>query len=200
MMLIHALALSLATLSPPALAGEYVVLAPLRGVETVFGGDDCGQRTLPASTFNVPHARIVLQTHVVTGETVIAWDGKKRDYPAWNRDQTLESAIKTSAVWVFQQFAASIGRERELEHMRAFRYGSASQGNQLLPGRGGERLVAVPSGRAGDREADARGSGGGRAGTRSRPSRATARHAHREPAGRRAASRKGFAADAGPNG
>ena len=127
MMLIHALALSLATLPPPSLAaGECVVLAPLRGAETVFGGDDCRQRTLPASTFKVPHALIALQTHVVTGETVITWDRKKRDYPAWNRDQTLESAIKTSAVWVFRQFAASIGRERELEHLRAFRYGSAS--------------------------------------------------------------------------
>jgi beta-lactamase class D len=126
-MLIHALALSLATLSPPALAaGECVVFAPLRGAETVFGGDDCRQRTLPASTFKVPHALIALQTHVVTGETVIRWDGKKRDYPAWNRDQTLESAIRMSAVWVFQQFAASIGRERELAHLRAFRYGSAS--------------------------------------------------------------------------
>ena len=56
---------------------------------------------------------------------MIKWDGTKRDYAAWDRDQTLESAIKMSAVWVFQQFATSIGRDRELEHLRAFRYGSA---------------------------------------------------------------------------
>ena len=31
-----------------------------------------------------------------------------------------------SAVWVFQQFATAIGRERELEYLRAFRYGSAT--------------------------------------------------------------------------
>ena len=127
MTLIHALALSLATLSPPTLdAGECVVFAPLNGAETVFGGDDCRQRTLPASTFKIPHALVALQTHVVTDKTVIKWDGTKRDYRVWNRDQTLESAIRMSAVWVFQQFAVSIGRERELEHLRAFRYGSAT--------------------------------------------------------------------------
>jgi len=31
-----------------------------------------------------------------------------------------------SAVWVFQRFAASIGRDRELASLRAFRYGSAT--------------------------------------------------------------------------
>jgi beta-lactamase class D len=124
---ILALALAVATLAAPVVGpGECVVFAPLNGPETVFGGNECGRRTLPASTFKVPHALIALQTKVVTGETVIKWDGVKRDYPAWDRDQTLESAIRMSALWVFQQFAVSIGRDRELEHLRAFRYGSAT--------------------------------------------------------------------------
>ena len=56
-MLLHALALSLITLVPPAVgAGECVVIAPLAGPETAFGGDDCSHRTLPASTFKIPHA------------------------------------------------------------------------------------------------------------------------------------------------
>jgi beta-lactamase class D len=127
MMLLHTLAIAVATLSPPALqAGECVVVAPLHGAETVFGGDECRRRTLPASTFKIPHALIALHSGVVTDRTVIKWDGTTRDYPAWNRDQTLQSAIRMSAVWVFQRFASSIGRERELEHLRAFRYGSST--------------------------------------------------------------------------
>jgi beta-lactamase class D len=127
MLLLPFLALSLATLSAPAVgAGECVVFAPLSGAETVFGGDECGRRTLPASTFKIPHALVALQTQVVTGKTVVTWDGTKRDYAAWNRDQTLESAIKMSAVWVFQRFATAIGRERELQYLRAFHYGSAT--------------------------------------------------------------------------
>ena len=80
------------------------------------------RRTLPASTFKVPHALVALQTGVVDTRTVIKWDGKKRDYEVWNRDQMLESAIRMSAVWVFQQFATAIGRDRELEYLRKFQY------------------------------------------------------------------------------
>jgi beta-lactamase class D len=124
---VPALALSLAALSAPAVgAGECVVIAPLHGAAIVTGGDECGRRTLPASTFKVPHALVALQTGVVTPKTVITWDGVKRDFAAWNRDQTLRSSIQMSAVWVFQRFAAAIGRERELEHLRAFHYGSAT--------------------------------------------------------------------------
>jgi beta-lactamase class D len=126
-MLLQALALSLSTLVPPAVgAGECVVIAPLAGPETVFGGDDCSHRTLPASTFKIPHALVALQTQVVTTRSVVRWDGVKRDYDAWNRDQTLESAIRMSAVWVFQQFATAIGRDRELEYLKKFSYGSAA--------------------------------------------------------------------------
>lgn len=111
---------------PPVLApGECVVVAALDGsLDRTFGGDECERRTLPASTFKVPHALIALDTGVMTGKTVIKWDGVQRDYDVWNRDQTLESAIRWSAVWVFQQIARSVGRRRELEHLRAFGYGS----------------------------------------------------------------------------
>ena len=126
-MLIPVLALALSTLAAPALGpGECVVFAPLSGPESVFGEDECARRTLPASTFKVPHALIALQTHVVTATSVIKWDGTRRDFPRWNADQTLESSLKRSVVWVYQRFATAIGRERELEHLRAFHYGSAT--------------------------------------------------------------------------
>lgn len=129
MAVLPALAVALAlTTPPPVAAGECFVLARLDSDKAllVAGGAECGRRTLPASTFKIPHALIALETNVVTGQTVIPWDGTKRDYPAWNRDQTLESSIRMSAVWVFQRFATAIGRERELAHLRAFQYGSAT--------------------------------------------------------------------------
>src|SRR5207245_70693 len=102
-----------------------VVVAALdTSPERVFGGDECDRRTLPASTFKVPHALIALDTGVVTDKTVMTWDGKKKDFPAWERDHTLDSAIKASVVWFFQRAALPIERERELAHLRAFAYGS----------------------------------------------------------------------------
>src|SRR5262245_9306016 len=111
---------------PGVKAGECVVFAPLGGTATVVGGEECSRRTLPASTFKVPHALIGLQTGVITAQTVYKWDGKKRDYPVWERDQNVDSAIKNSVVWFFQRMAVAIGRQRELDELRAFNYGSAS--------------------------------------------------------------------------
>jgi beta-lactamase class D len=112
--------------TPPSVStGECVILAPLDGSpETVAGGDECDRRTLPASTFKIPHALIALDTGVVTERTTMKWDGTRQDFPAWERDHTLDSAIKSSVVWFFQRAARSIGRDRELEHLRRFAYGS----------------------------------------------------------------------------
>jgi len=128
-MIIAALALILHMLAappaPPAGAGECVIIAPLDNApETVVGGDECDRRTLPASTFKIPHALIALDTGVVSDRTTMNWDGTKQDFPVWERDHTLDSAIKSSVVWFFQRAARSIGRDRELAHLRAFSYGS----------------------------------------------------------------------------
>jgi beta-lactamase class D len=110
---------------PPVADGECVIVAPLDGSpDTVVGGAECDRRTLPASTFKIPHALIALDTGVVTERTVMTWDHEKKDFPAWERDHTLDSAIKSSVVWFFQRAARSIGREREIEHLHAFTYGS----------------------------------------------------------------------------
>ena len=102
-----------------------MIIAPLDGGrETVVGGDECDRRTLPASTFKIPHALIALDTGVVSDNTTMKWDGTKQDFPAWERDHTLDSAIKSSVVWFFQRAARAIGRDRELAHLRAFDYGS----------------------------------------------------------------------------
>jgi len=76
---------------PPGSAGECVIVAPLDGgPETVVGGDECDRRTLPASTFKIPHALIALDTGVVSDSTTMKWDGTKQDFPVWERDHTLD--------------------------------------------------------------------------------------------------------------
>src|SRR3979490_2431579 len=66
---------------PPSGAGEWCVIAPLGGGgETAFGGEECDRRTLPASTFKIPHALIALDTGVVTDQTVMTWDGRRKTF------------------------------------------------------------------------------------------------------------------------
>src|SRR6266849_2719690 len=83
--LLTALALhpvSAAVPPPRVAAGECFVMAPLNGAEMVLGGDECDRRTLPASTFKIPHALIALDTGVITDKTLMKWDGAKKDFPA----------------------------------------------------------------------------------------------------------------------
>jgi beta-lactamase class D len=83
------------------------------------------ERYLPASTFKIPNALIALQTGVATGEDfLLRWDGKVRDREELNRDHTLASAMKVSAVWYFQELARRVGEPRMRALVTAFDYGN----------------------------------------------------------------------------
>ncbi|WNJ16742.1 penicillin-binding transpeptidase domain-containing protein [Pontibacter sp. G13] len=85
---------------------------------------------MPASTFKVPHSLIALETGVVQDTSqVFKWDGKKRGWSQWNRDHTLPSALKYSALWVYQEIARREGREAITEWIETYEYGT-----QELPG------------------------------------------------------------------
>ncbi len=82
-------------------------------------------RYSPASTFKIPHALFALDAGMIRDEfQVIPWDGKKRYFPSWNRDQTLRSSMGNSVVWVFQRIARSIGEEGEKKYLRKIDYGN----------------------------------------------------------------------------
>ncbi|MCP3102210.1 hypothetical protein LZ198_25400 [Myxococcus sp. K15C18031901] len=85
----------------------------------------CATRLPPASTFKVPHALIALETGVVAHvDDVHTWDGTKRGVEAWNQDQTLDTAMRRSALWVFQGTAKKIGRARMEAWLKRFHYGT----------------------------------------------------------------------------
>lgn len=90
-----------------------------------FNGERASKRFSPASTFKIPHALFALDAGIIRDEfQVIHWDGKKRSYEAWNRDQTLRSSMRHSVVWVYETFADAIGEDREREYMKKIEYGN----------------------------------------------------------------------------
>lgn len=89
------------------------------------------QTFLPASTFKIPMALIALETGVAKDEShPFRWDGRHRSQPGWNQDQTLASAYRVSAVWVFQHLAREVGQPTVQRLLRDFRYGNAAAGPQ----------------------------------------------------------------------
>jgi beta-lactamase class D len=86
---------------------------------------ECGVKTAPASTFKLPHSLIALETGVVTDPlALVPWDGTRQPFPAWERDHSLDSAVKASVLPFFRRTAAAIGRERMTDYLKRLRYGA----------------------------------------------------------------------------
>lgn len=92
----------------------------------------CAKRLVPASSFKVPHALIALEMGVVSSTTEVRrWDGTKHAVEMWNQDQTLDTAMRRSALWFFQGTAKQLGRKRMEEWLKRFRYGNADASGDL---------------------------------------------------------------------
>jgi beta-lactamase class D len=92
----------------------------------VHGAARASQRFPPASTFKIPHTLFALDAGAVRDEfQVFEWDGVERDFPSHNRDQDLRSAMRASAVWVYERFAEEIGAEGARSYLGRIDYGNA---------------------------------------------------------------------------
>lgn len=120
----------------------FVLFDSARPLVRVFNPERAATRFVPASTFKIPNALIALATGVASGPGfAIAWD-PQHDPPAdwwpnaWRKDQTLESALRSSAVWYFRRIARSVGPERMQQWVDRFGYGNraTSEGTFWLEG------------------------------------------------------------------
>ncbi len=87
------------------------------------------KRFSPASTFKIAHSLFALDAGLIESkDQVYPWDEKNRPVNNWNQDQTLESAMKYSTVWVFENFAKELGDAKELEYLKKLAYGNQKTG------------------------------------------------------------------------
>jgi len=107
-----------------------MIISSLDGTVTYSHNDARSAiRMVPASTFKIPNTLIALEEGVITDEKqVLKWDGKDRAVAAWNRDQTLESAFKSSCIWFYQELARKIGLERYNAWLTKLSYGNGQVG------------------------------------------------------------------------
>jgi len=110
-----------------------MVISTLDGKkEYIYNKKRANTGFLPASTFKIPNTLIALQEKAIKDEyEIIKWDGKKRFYPPWNKDQTLQSALKYSCVWCYQRLALKIGNEKYLKYLDKLNYGNKKTGDEV---------------------------------------------------------------------
>jgi len=92
----------------------------------VYGPERASKRFSPASTYKIPHTLFALDAGAVNDEfQVFEWDGIERTFSGHNRDQNLRSAMRVSALWVYEQFAKEIGEDRARNYLQQIDYGNA---------------------------------------------------------------------------
>ncbi|WP_456287418.1 class D beta-lactamase [Paenibacillus sp. AK002] len=90
-----------------------------------FNSERSKQRFTPESSFKVANALIGLEVKSVADEyEVKRWDGIVREFPVWNRDHSLASAMRESAIWYYQAMARDIGQELMQKYVNRIHYGN----------------------------------------------------------------------------
>ncbi len=107
------------------IAGTFVLFEPCENRWRVLDPDRARRGFLPASTFEIAHALIGLETGALADEhEIFRWDGTPKPVDAWERDHTLDSGMRESVVWMFQEVARRVGKARMREWVGLLEYGN----------------------------------------------------------------------------
>lgn len=105
--------------------GSFVLYDTKEDIWQIYNKDAASMRTVPASTFKIYSALLALENGVITPEqSFLDWDGRLYQYDAWNRGQTLESAMENSVNWYFQELDARAGLQAIQNYIGKIGYGN----------------------------------------------------------------------------
>jgi beta-lactamase class D len=105
-------------------SGTMVISSLYNGKSYIYNSARANNRYPVASTFKIFNTLISLEEKAVSGkDDLLKWDGHVYDFPDWNRDQTLESAFRSSCVWFYQELARRVGAETYRAYVGRSAYG-----------------------------------------------------------------------------
>lgn len=111
--------------------GTAVIVDLNTSVKTIYG-NHADKRVSPCSTFKILNSVIALDAGAVRDENeTIEWDGVVREYPFWNTEHSMRSAIGVSTVWFYQELARRIGEKKMDEMVRLAEYGNMDISSSL---------------------------------------------------------------------
>ncbi len=122
--------------------GTIVVADERGGIRSISVYDEvrAQKRFSPASTFKIPHTLFALDAALIFDEfQVFKWDGVVRGFSRHNQDQNVRSAMRTSALWVYEGLANQLGEDRARKYLKKIDYRNAdlttSKGNYWVDGK-----------------------------------------------------------------
>ncbi|OGV35734.1 MAG: hypothetical protein A3E88_04325 [Legionellales bacterium RIFCSPHIGHO2_12_FULL_35_11] len=84
----------------------------------------CNQRIAPDSTFKIVLSLMAFNEGIIDQDTIFKWNGEKGVLPTHDQDQTPQTWLKYSVVWVSQQITPQLGLSRIKKYLADFNYGN----------------------------------------------------------------------------
>lgn len=81
-------------------------------------------RMAPDSTFKIALSLMAFDSKIINQDTKFSWDKVDRGLSLWNQDQTPQTWIRNSVVWVSQAITPKLGLDRIQRYLVSFDYGN----------------------------------------------------------------------------
>ena len=98
----------------------------------IYCPENAARRISPNSTWKIYDALIGLEAGIITPENnTLPWDGTPQPFEEWNKDQNLDSALRTSVNWYFQSIDRLAGAPTIRQYMQEMDYGNKDMTGKL---------------------------------------------------------------------
>ena len=112
--------------------GTVIISSLDQNTTYIYNSKRANKRLCPASTFKIANSIIAIEEDLLKDQyEMIKWDGQTRFLDAWNQDQNLNSAFRSSCVWFYQELAKKVKRESYLKYFNLFNYGNCDAGQDI---------------------------------------------------------------------
>lgn len=105
--------------------GSFVLYDTGANTWTIYNPEQAATRVSPDSTYKIYDALFSLESGIITSDnSYIAWDRMPYPFETWNTDQDLNSAMRHSVTWYFQQLDQQLGLKRIRQYITDIGYGN----------------------------------------------------------------------------
>lgn len=110
--------------------GSFVLYDSGNDAWTIYNKESALERITPNSTYKIYDALLALESGIITPEhSEMTWNGDDYPFDAWESDQDLSSAMRSSVNWYFQNIDSIVGIKNIKSYVQKIGYGNQQTSN-----------------------------------------------------------------------